>query len=143
MNFNLPPSARNPFDALDFTPTDFDEARRALDELPAGVGALEKFNPNYWAQRRRAIRADDRALTGSALEWLMHLPPGVRPQRLCQEFPRVANLLAEAWTDRHSAVAELNDLIIDKRVGRRGFPAPVRDELCSLRNMLGAPRPNL
>jgi hypothetical protein len=38
------PKPLAPLDALDFEITDFDEARRALDELPAGAG----FRPRYW-----------------------------------------------------------------------------------------------
>jgi hypothetical protein len=136
MNYTPPPKPPRQLDALDFQVTDFDEARRALDELPAGVAELARIKPDYWLSRRRPQRPADKALTGTALDWLMQLPPQARPQELCASFPRVANHLAEMWSDAQTAVAELDKLIDDRRGGRRGFPAAVRSELLVLRDLL-------
>jgi hypothetical protein len=135
MSYNPPPKPSKQLDALDFQVTDFDEARRALDELPAGVAELARIRPDYWVSRRRPPRAADKALTGAALDWLMRLPPSARPQELCTSYPRVANMLAEVWHDPPSAMAELDKLIDDRRGGRRGFSAAVRAELQSLRDL--------
>lgn len=136
MNYNPPPKATRQLDALDFQVTDFDEARRALDELPAGVTEVARSAPDYWVSRRRAQRAADKALTGTALDWLMRLPTRARPQEVCASFPRVANLLAEVWPDPQAAAAELDNLIDDRRGGRRGFSAAVRGEFQLLRDLL-------
>jgi hypothetical protein len=71
-----------------------------------------------------------------ALEWLMRLPASLRPQELCRTYPRVANLLADSWSDPQSAAAELDQLLADRRGGRRGFSAAVRSELVLLRGLL-------
>lgn len=135
---NPPPRASRELDALDFQITDFEDARRALEEPPAGVAGRTGLQVDYWSSRRRSPLAADRALTGIALDWLMRLPRHARPQRLCASFPRLANLIAQAWPDPQLAATELDQLIEDRRGGRRGFPEAVRSELFALRAMLNA-----
>jgi hypothetical protein len=82
-----------------------------------------------WTPQRRAPRASDEALTGTARRWLRELPSRRRPLRLCQLYPRVANRVAWCWHDAELAAQALADLLEDRRGGRRGFPAPVVREL--------------
>ena len=82
-----------------------------------------------WAPQRRAPRACDEALNGTARRWLRGLPTRRRPLRLCQLYPRVANRLAWVWRDPELATQVLEDLLQDRRGGRLGFPAPVAREL--------------
>ncbi|MBK9135902.1 MAG: hypothetical protein IPM15_16585 [Betaproteobacteria bacterium] len=82
-----------------------------------------------WTPQRRAARASDEALTGTARRWLRALPSRRRPIRLCQLYPRVANRLAWCWRDAELATQVLDDLLQDRRGGRAGFPAPVVREL--------------
>jgi hypothetical protein len=137
--FNRTPGAKPAppaFDALEFELTDIGDARQALDELPPGVGDLDKFNPGYWEQRRRPPSAADRALTGVAVEWLVRLPPELRPQQLGARYPRLVNALATAWVDPARALATLDGLLVDRRGGRRGLPDAVQAELQLLRQHL-------
>ena len=85
--------------------------------------------PLEWAPQRRAPRACDEALTGTARRWLRALPSRRRPLRLCELYPRVANRLAWCWSDPELATQVLDDLLHDRRGGRAGFPAPVTREL--------------
>lgn len=78
---------------------------------------------------RRPGRECDRALNGTARQWLRALPPRRRPLKLCEHFPRVANRLAFCWRDPDLARQTLDDLLVDRRGGRTGFPAPVVREL--------------
>jgi len=82
-----------------------------------------------WTPQRRAPRASDEALNGTARRWLRGLPSRRRPLRLCQLYPRVANRLAWSWRDADLATQVLEDLLQDRRGGRLGFPAPVVREL--------------
>lgn len=82
---------------------------------------------------RRTERANGQALTGTTRLWLRRLPPSRRPLRLCNLFPHVANRLAWCWSDSALAAAALDDLLHDRRGGRRGFPAGVVRELQRLR----------
>jgi hypothetical protein len=85
------------------------------------------------APPRRAPRECDGALTGTTRHWLRRLPARRRPLRLCEEFPRVANRVAWCWSDAALAARTLEDLLQDRRGGRRGFPPPVVRELNRLR----------
>ena len=126
------PSSKPPLDALDFEITDFDEARRALDELPAGLTAMQHTTPGFWEQKRRHALPSDRALTGTAMDWVVALPVPIRPHTTCEQFPRVVNAIAESWDDVPLCTRVLEHMINDYRGGRRGFPATVQAELSML-----------
>ena len=50
----------------------------------------------HWKRLRRAKLPTDRALGGQAIDWLLSLPPGLHPEKLTRQFPRIANALAQA-----------------------------------------------
>lgn len=127
-----PPKPSSPLDSLDFEITDFDEARRALDELPAGLQVMQQKTSGYWEHRRRSVLPSDRALTGAAMDWVVALPPTVRPHTTCEQFPRVANAIAKSWEDVPLCRRVLDHMLNDYRGGRRGFPAMVQAELSTL-----------
>ncbi len=87
-----------------------------------------------WARVRRPERGCDQALTGTARHWLRRLPVRRRPTRLCTLFPRVANRIAWCWHDHALSAQVLEDLLVDRRGGRRGFPPAVVRELQRLRD---------
>jgi hypothetical protein len=118
--------------SIEFELTDVGDARHVLDDLPAGVREREQLEPGYWEQRRRKPEPTDRALTGSAIDWLIQLPADVRPQAMSEQFPRVVNLIARAWHDDAQGEALLRRLLVDDRGTRRGFPAAVEAELYRL-----------
>src|SRR5436190_21899877 len=111
-----PPS--RPPGSIDFEPTDFHNARRALDELQAGVREVAHLAPGYWEERRRKLIASDRALTGVAIDWLIALPAVLRPRVLCEKYPRIVNQIAETWRDHAGTVQALGRLLVDDRGGR-------------------------
>jgi hypothetical protein len=117
---------------IDFEITDFDEARRALDELPAGLQQMRRYTPNFWEHKRRPPLPSDRALTGVAMDWVVALPTSIRPHTTCEQFPRVVNAIAESWDDVPLCSQILDHMINDYRGGRRGFPATVQAELGTL-----------
>jgi hypothetical protein len=133
------PAAAQQLDTIAFEATDLAEARRSLDELPAGVAQLAKYEPNYWEQRRRRPTTEDRALTGVAIEWLLLLPPEVRPRALCERHPRLVNLLAAAWSCREERALLLQSLLTDTRGGRGGFPSNVLREIEALSRFAAQP----
>lgn len=134
-NGNLPPPG-----SIEFELTDVSDARHALDDLPPGVREREQLEPGFWERRRRKLEATDRALAGTTIDWLIKLPADVRPKALCEQFPRVANVIAQAWHDGPQGDAVLRRLIIDDRGGRRGFPPEVETELRRLAQHRAAAR---
>jgi len=85
-----------------------------------------------WAMVRRPERACDGALNGTSRLWLRKLPPRRRPMRLCASYPRVANRIAWAWPDSELSMQLLDELLIDRRGGRRGFGVAIHRELYRL-----------
>lgn len=78
-------------------------------------------------------RHRDRMLSEKARVWSLRLPPDVNPVKLCERYPRIANRLAFLWRDEGLAGYYLDELLIDRRGDRRGFPAEVAVELVKLR----------
>jgi hypothetical protein len=61
------------------------------------------------------------------------LPLSVRPQHLAKEFPRITNALSRQWRAPEACLEYLDELLIDKRGDRRGFPLEILLELASLK----------
>ncbi len=94
------------------------------------------FPVDTWESVRRPARHSDEALTGTTRGWLRRLPPGRRPNQLCTQFPRLANLLAWHWPDPATTHELLDDLLSDRRGGRAGFPKAINFELRRLRDFI-------
>ena len=93
----------------------------APKETPSGWAPLRKLNPaNVVLPRSR--------------KWSDDLPSHVRPINLIEQYPRIVNLIALDWNNPAVACNHFEDLLIDRRGGRRGFPTAVRQELQALRD---------
>lgn len=84
----------------------------------------------------RALRARQRPteLDTRAINWIARLQRDVQPRELGHQYPRIVNKLAQMWGNGQQMDNYLNELIVDTRGGRRGFPTTVRDELLILRS---------
>ena len=72
-----------------------------------------------------------------AARWYAELPAEVRPELLAAMFPGITNKLALVWPEAPRARAFLNELLIDRRGDRSGFPSRVFSELLQLHGLLG------
>jgi hypothetical protein len=88
-----------------------------------------------WARKRTPLRDSDRSLTSAAHIWLRTVPSGLHPKRLARLHPRIANLIAATWADSEKTEALFEDLLTDRRGGRRGFPPVVIAELRQLQSL--------
>lgn len=125
-------------EGLEFELTDIEDARRVLDAESVSqfdVAAID--SPAHWKRVRRASLPTDRALTGRAIDWLLALPPSLRPETLSHQFPRIVNALTEVWDEPGECQAALDKLLRDGRKGRKGFPPKVQHELVALRDWTG------
>ena len=104
-------------------PTPADSARAQPDQSPPVPGA---------AQRRTLPSQQDRTLSTEARQWLRRLPARERPLALCSMYSRLANRLAAVWEDPVQTEAVFDELMIDQRGGRLGFPPLVASELMRL-----------
>lgn len=119
-----------PSGMMEFEPVSIESAREALDEVDAAMATL--LSPEYWMKVRRKTLATDRALTGRSMKWLAELPEEVRPVITMQRYARVINSIVDAWPDPEHRDDVFENLLNDRRKGRRGFPIDVERELSAL-----------
>lgn len=63
--------------------------------------------------------------------WIASLPPHCRPKAMKAQYARILNRLAAVWNSPEECRAYFDDLLIDRRGGRMGFPVHVlRDLQC-------------
>ena len=93
---------------------------------------MESSNRDPRADRRREQFNQPLPAT---LRWVETFPEAIRPSALLERFPRIANALARAWNDREQLHADLDQLLVDRRPGRQGFPPDVYNELLTLRDV--------
>jgi hypothetical protein len=84
-----------------------------------------------WAQRRTSVPAN--GLLKPTFAWASTLPLDIQPRTLMYKFPRIANLMAAMWQDPNSLRRYVDDLLVDRRGNRQGFPLEVLSELFKLR----------
>jgi hypothetical protein len=73
-------------------------------------------------------------LLSDTIRWLAALPPDVRPTALPTQFVRIANALARIWSDHRRCLDYLEELLIDRRGSRQGFPFDVALEIAGLKD---------
>ncbi|HTS21171.1 MAG TPA: hypothetical protein VMN79_05100 [Casimicrobiaceae bacterium] len=97
------------------------ESRRQTSSEPSTADRGE------WLQKRRATPYDQ--LLASTAAWSSSLPVAARPAQVCARYPRIANALASGWRDVDATLEYFDQLLTDRRGGRKGFPASVLEEL--------------
>jgi hypothetical protein len=87
-----------------------------------------------WSTVRKAHPLDQ--ILPATRRWVESLPASVQPIQTMRTYPRIANRIASAWRDPQTAQPVIDDLLIDRRGGRQGFPPAVKMELLRLRSLL-------
>ncbi len=105
----------------------------AVKTSPARRQAAEPTTEAGWQRLREQPRPQDLVLSPLAKTWCESLHRRHQPTQLCALFPRLANRLALCWNDSALASRVLDDLVVDKRRNRTGFPPEVSQELIQLR----------
>jgi hypothetical protein len=97
-------------------------------------------SPSDFKRQRRTL--PDAFLFVNTQEWFDTLPRRLQPFSLCKLYPRVANQIAASWMDMKASSVYFDQLLVDRRRGRRGFPLDVLNDLCFLRDYHAAFRPD-
>ena len=105
-------------------------SRAAISEQPRSGSAPAKPDAD-WTRDRKNEPAN--GLLKPTFAWASTLPVEVQPRSLLYKFPRIANLMAAMWPDPNSFRRYMDDLLVDKRGNRQGFPVDVLRELFELR----------
>ena len=77
------------------------------------------------------------------MTWAAKLPRDIRPMTLLRTYPRIANFMAAAWPDPTSFRPYIDELFVDRRGNRQGFPPDVMAELFALRGFYEELHPTL
>ena len=118
-----------------FAPSD---DRVEQESRPAGAPTAPAAD---WESRRKTEPTN--GLLKPTFAWASTLPIEVQPRSLLYKFPRIANLLAAMWPDPNSFRRYIDDLLVDKRGNRQGFPVDVLRELFELRAHYDELYPNM
>jgi len=118
-------------DAFEFEKVDLKDARKALDESLTPAVTVAKSATN-WETKRKGASAE--SLRTATIQWMLKLPPHIQPRHLQVKYPRVANRIAALWSEATGCESYLDDLLTDKRGGRKGFPLNVAQEIASIRD---------
>jgi len=124
-------------EALDFEPVDVEEAKKALDR-DGLIGNLAPTRSQMQASRPEVMRQAParQELPTTTVRWALTLPTENRPLFLLTHYPKIANKLAEIWSNRASVQRCLDDLMLDHRGDRAGFPQEAFNDLMRLQQLL-------
>ena len=95
--------------------------------------AIPSAPPNVSAFRdqRKAAAA---VLSEQTAQWLSELPAHVRPNEMASRFPHIANRIQSLWSKPQECRAYFDELMLDRRGDRKGFPVKVAVQLAALRS---------
>ncbi len=83
-----------------------------------------------WSRFRKAAPLD-KPLAATVV-WCKTLASNIQPFALLEKYPRIANQIAASWHDPVALSAYFENLLIDRRGGRQGFPPDVQHDLLAL-----------
>ena len=76
-------------------------------------------------------------LRDETITWLAQLPRNVQPTALVEQFPRIANRIAELWAMPLRCEKYVDELLFDTRDNtRQGFPPQVAFEISYLKALI-------
>jgi hypothetical protein len=119
-------------DAIPFVKVTLEEAKASLrnDVAPHDP---PKPPAKDWTSSRGPHPEEAQDLATRTFRWLAELPANKRPNALLHQYPRIANRLAEIWKRPLQCERYLDDLMLDMRGNRRGFPPNVATEIAALK----------
>lgn len=119
-------------DHIAFVKVSLEEAKATLDNEIVPANSRPRVSER-WSSNQRAAKCDEQELSAETFKWLASLPANVQPRALGLQYPRIANRLAEIWQRPLQCERYLDDLMIDQRGSRSGFPPEVAAEIAALK----------
>jgi hypothetical protein len=104
-----------------------DEVASTRPRMPAVGFMAPSVATQDWSSVRKAMPAD--FLLPSSARWFQALPSDRKPRALASANPRIVNQIAAQWHEAHGPSRLFEELLHDRRGGRAGFSAAVRDDL--------------
>ena len=100
--------------------------------MPESTKSFIEAEAAGFTWQRRSPRPEDEHVLGHTHNWLQALPMGARPVHLQQEFPRIANELAQLWEEIPALDLYFEEKEFSPRENRHGFPPLIKEELLAL-----------
>lgn len=119
-------------DHIPFKKMSEEEAKKSLQRDVVKTDAKPPLDKD-WQLNRLPADCQSEDLAAPTFKWLATIPKEIRPDALAHQFPRIANRLAEIWKRPLQCERYLDDLTIDRRGGRKGFPPDVAAEITALK----------
>jgi hypothetical protein len=113
---------------VEFDTSAYDQALEQFAEQEKLVGDVKRDAVKHNGNRQSGIAEPN----DFANALLAKLPSDLSIVHLYSEYPHVLNKIAMAWGDHATFYKIMDDLLIDKRGGRAGFPFNVAIELSRL-----------
>ena len=125
-------SMKNPVDedAAPLFLQNLDRAGKRNEQVDQASASPDK---DRWATQRAREKPEDRTLNLKAQAWFDSLPQGVRPHNLAERYPRICNRIVERWRYPDLMIRFFDNLLTDRRGGRRGFPMTIAVEIAGLK----------
>ena len=77
---------------------------------------------------------EDKSIDANGKMLLDKLPEDIQPKVTTEKYPRIVNKLGTLWKRPDEFVEYLDELLVDKRGKRKGFPLSVALELASVKD---------
>jgi hypothetical protein len=119
-------------DPIPFVKVTFEDAQASFHKH-ATRSDMKPPSGQDWTTLRSPNQEDALELGPQAFSWLAILPAAARPKALTRHYPRIVNKVAEVWTHPLQCERYLDELMLDKRGGRKGFPLDVASEIATLK----------
>lgn len=116
---------------IPFEKVSVQDAKAAMDEHGSAAPAGTEKN---WLAVRHSQDSVQLQMTKEVMAWLSALPHDVRPRALAIYYPRIFNKIAELWGRPLLCEKYLDELLLDERGTRKGFPPDVAGEITTLKN---------
>lgn len=79
-------------------------------------------------------QCDRSGVTALTAKWMAGLPQSLQPKEAAAHFPHVVNKLAALWPSPKACRQYFDEVLLDDRGDRQGFPVRVAHELVALQN---------
>jgi hypothetical protein len=79
-------------------------------------------------------KPDVQTLSEHTKKWIEKLPPEAHPTQLGEKYPRLLNRISSLWRHPDELMEYLNELIVDTRGDRSGFPIAIVTELVNIKD---------
>jgi len=119
-----------------YAPDSPPDGRPEQPRNPSSSSTNDKTPPVHSRKSQPALTLLPRTIT-----WMESLPADFRPNALAAKYARIANSFAIRWHSPEECHRYFDDLLIDRRGNRKGFPLAVMHDIQRLQRLYNTLHP--